>query len=521
DSQLIESPPSKIVSSKALDELKLEPEVKAEVEIEIEIDKQLKILQVEEEANDLWLRLRDGMQLPELDNARIKAQRDWFVKHKDYLQRVMTRAKPILPFILDEIEARGLPTEYALLPIVESAYQTYAYSHGRASGIWQIIPSTGRYLGLTQNWWYDGRRDIHEASKAALKYLDMLAKQFDGNPVLALASYNAGPGKIRSAIRYNKKKKRPTDFWNLTKIRKETRDYVPKLYALKQIFSQPELYGINLLPVSNDPGFEIVTIKQQIDISKAAELADMTLNEFYVLNPAFNHWATPPKGSFKLLLPIGKKATFEENYAKLPASERIKWVRHKIRSGDTLSQIAVKYNTQVSLIKNVNKIKNHQIRAGKYLMVPTSTKSLHNYAKSQASRLARTQNKKRGKQKIMHTVQSGDSFWSIGQKYDVSHKSIAKWNGMAPIDTLSIGHQLVIWDSNKNPKNINKVSFNSNNQSHIKRLRYTVRKGDSVARIADKFNIKVSDIEKWNQIGKYIQPGQKIKLWVDVTSQSI
>lgn len=474
--------------------------------------------------DNIWARLQKGMKLPEVENARIKAQRDWFIKHEDYLQRVILRAKPLLHFILNEIDKRNLPTEYALLPIVESAYQTYAYSHGRASGIWQIIPSTGRYLGLKQNWWYDGRRDLFLSSKAALKYLDILAKQFNDNPVMALASYNAGPGKIRSAIRYNKKKQRPTDFWHLTKIRKETRDYVPKLYALKQIFSNPEKYGISLLDIADEPGFEVVSIKKQIDISKAAELADMSLDDFYLLNPAFNHWATPPKGEHKLLLPTGKKSLFDKNYAQLPASEHIKWVRHKIKNGETLSQIAVNYNTRINLIKSVNKIKNSQIRAGKHLMIPTSTHSLKKYAKSDASRLSKTQNTVRGKNKSIHIVKNGDSLWTIARQHGVSHKSLAKWNGMAPIDTLKLGRKLVIWNSLKVTSHTNArpsfVSFNTA-KNRIRTLRYTVRKGDSVARIADKFNVRISDIKKWNKIGKYIQPGQKIKLLVDVTTQSI
>jgi len=474
--------------------------------------------------DDIWARLSKGMKLPKADNKRIRAQRDWYIKHKDYLQRVMLRAKPLLHYILNEIDKKNLPTELALLPIVESAYQTYAYSHGRASGIWQIIPSTGRYLGLKQDWWYDGRRDLFLSTQAALSYLESLSKQFKGDHVLALAAYNAGPGKIRSAVRHNTKKNRPTNFWHLTKIRSETRDYVPKLYALKQIFSDPEKYGIKLLDIADEPGFEIATIKKQIDISKAAALANMSLNDFYTLNPAFNHWATPPKGEYHFLFPKGKKQVFESNYAKLPTSEHIKWVRHKIKSGETLSQIAVNYNTRIKLIKSVNKIRKNQIRAGKYLMVPTSTQSLHNYGKSSASRLAKTQNTVRGKTKTTHIVKLGDNLWTIARHYGVSHKSLAKWNGMAPIDTLKLGRKLVIWNSKKTSlkqnTHLSLTSFKAR-QSRMSKLRYTVRQGDSVARIANKFNISISDIKKWNKIGKYIQPGQKLKLWVDVTTQSI
>ena len=454
-----------------------------------------------------------------IDNKRVTTQLNWYLKHPGYLQRVMERASMVLPFILDEIEARDLPTELALLPIVESAYQTFAYSHGRASGMWQIIPSTGRFLGLKQNWWYDGRRDIIESTKAALNYLDSLAKQFDGDWELALASYNAGPGKIRSAVRYNKKRKRKTDFWHLTRIRKETKAYVPKLIALKHLFTSPENYGLKLLPIEDAIKYDIVELESQIDLALAAEIAGITINELYQLNPAFNRWATAPKGPHKLLLPKANSEQFKQELAKLPTEKRIKWIRHKIKSGDTLSQISRKYQTTAALIKNVNKIKGTQIRAGKYLMIPTATRSLNTYTMSKNSRLSKIQNTKRKGNKQTHIVRSGQSLWSISRKYGVSTAALAKWNGMAPIDTLRVGQKLVIWSSAT--PTVQRVSLSDTGPNQgLHALRYTVRKGDSLSRIADRFNIRVSDIKRWNKLGKYLQPGQKIKLYVDVTRQS-
>jgi len=470
--------------------------------------------------NNAWTRLQAGMQMDSVMNNRVKVQLDWFLAHRGYLDRVMKRAEPILPFILDVINEKNLPTEMALLPIVESAYQAFAYSHGRASGMWQIIPSTGKYLGLKQNWWYDGRRDIIESTHAATNYLQSLAKQFDGDWELALASYNAGPGKIRSAIRYNKKKGKKTDFWHLTRIRRETRDYVPKLLALKELFANPEKYQLDLLHVEDDHQYEIVELDSQIDLALAADLAGITTEQLYQMNPAFNRWATAPKGPHRLLLPKENTQQFKENLAKLPKSKRINWVRYKIKNGDTLSQIARKYRTSTALIKNVNKIKKSNIRAGKYLLIPTSTKSIQQYSLSKNSRQSKIQNTARSGTKLTHTVKSGDSFWSISRKYNVNSRSVAKWNGMAPIDTLRIGQKLVIWKKTK--AKVQRVSLvgNSGPQQKMHALRYTVRKGDSLSRIADKFNLRVTDIKKWNKVGKYIQPGQKLKLYVDITRQS-
>ena len=496
-------------------ELALEQQRQREAELAAEQAAALELARLQ---NNAWYRLQQGMQMSAVINHRVEAQLKWFLDHPGYLQRVMERARPILPFVLDELEKRNLPTELALLPIVESAYQAFAYSHGRASGMWQIIPSTGRFLGLKQNWWYDGRRDIIESTRAAITYLESLAGQFDGDWELALASYNAGPGRIRGAVRYNKRRNRPTDFWQLTKFRNETRDYVPKMYALRELFANPEKYGLDLVPIDNEVSYEIVDLDGQIDLALAADLAGITVNQLYQLNPAFNRWATAPDGPHRLLLPLGKAEQFKAAVAEIPPSERINWVRHKIRNGETLSHISQKYRTTISLIRDVNNIRGNQIRAGKYLMVPTATRSLNTYSLSAQSRKSAIQNTDRKGTRQEHIVRSGQSLWSISKHYGVTTRALAKWNGMAPIDTLSVGQKLVVWTS---PGQAQPVSFNQARPGNaLHALRYTVRKGDSLYLIADRFNIKVADIKRWNQIGKYLQPGQKLKLYVDITSQS-
>jgi membrane-bound lytic murein transglycosylase D len=468
-----------------------------------------------------WYRLRQGMQLDSVDNSRVQAQLNWYLEHRAYLTRVMERAAPILPFILIELEKENLPTELALLPIVESAYQAFAYSTGRASGLWQIIPSTGKHLGLKQNWWYDGRRDIIESTRAAIRYLVSLSGQFDGDWQLALASYNAGPGRIRAAIRHNKKKNLPIDFWHLTKIHKETTDYVPKLLALKELFGNPEKYELELFPVDNKHSYALVELDEQLDLALAADLAGLTINELYQLNPAFNRWATAPKGPHRLLLPLDKAESFKVALQAVPIEKRINWVRHKIKTGENLGSISRRYQSTIALIKSVNNIKGSQIRAGKYLMVPTATKSLKTYTMSKNERLNKIQNKTRSGTKKAHFVRSGQSLWTISRNYGVTTAALAKWNGMAPIDTLRIGQKLIVW-TKRAPKaqQVSVSSTTTGPTKTVRALRYTIRKGDSLSRIADRFNILVSDIKRWNKIGKYIQPGQKLKLYVDITKQS-
>jgi len=466
-----------------------------------------------------WYRLQRGMSLPDVNNKRVTNQLNWYLKNRGYLERVMQRAGPLLPFVLDELDKKNMPSELALLPVVESAYQTFAYSPGRASGLWQIIPPTGRFLGLKQNWWYDGRRDIIESTRAAIRYLDGLAKEFNGDWELALASYNAGPGKVRSAVRYNKKKNRPTDYWNLSRLRKETKDYVPKLYALKEIFGNPGLYGLEIKPVSNELSYEIIELDGQIDLALAADLAGITINQLYQLNPAFNRWATAPNGPHRLLLPKNKSQQFKLALQQVPPEKRINWVRHKIKTGETLSQISRRYRTTTALIKKVNKIRGSQIRAGKYLTIPTATKSLNSYKLSASVRKNKIQNTPRSGNKHVHIVRSGQSLWSISRSYGVTTTALAKWNGMAPIDTLSVGQKLVIWT--KKAVEVQRVSYiETSPVENLYALRYTIRKGDSLSRIADRFNVSVANIKRWNKIGKYLQPGQKIKLYIDLTRQS-
>ena len=467
----------------------------------------------------LWTRIRDGFSLEtDMDQRRLKTEIAWFARHPEYMDRVMKRAEPFLYYILQETEKRNIPTELVLLPIVESAFQPFAYSHGRAAGIWQFIPSTGKLYGLKQNWWYDGRRDVYESTQAALRYLENLNKLFKGNWMHALAAYNSGPGNVQKAIRYNKRRGRPTDFWHL-KLPMETRTYVPKLLALKEIVSNPEKYDISLRCIPYAPGFKQVDAGSQIDLALAADIADVDLDTLYRYNPAFNHWSTPPSGPHKLLLPSEAADRFNENIASIPEEKRVRWKRHKIKQDETLSHIALKYNTTVAQLRKVNKLRpNRSIRAGKYLLIPVASKNLKEYALSAPQRKHKTQSIVRGNGKrIQHTVRSGESFWVIARKYGVGMHQLAKWNGMAIRDKLREGQKIVVW-TKPGKTSGSRVSQRSDT---IRRVTHTVRNGDSLSRIASRYRVSVNDLHRWNTIkGKYLHPGQKIKVLVDVTRQT-
>lgn len=464
---------------------------------------------------DLWEVLRADFGLPlQTDNPRIQVQRNWYIKHPKYLQRVTERATRYAWYIQQALQNRDMPAEIALLPIVESAYDPFAYSHGRAAGLWQFIPATGKRFGLTQNWWYDGRRDVIDSTRAALDYLQYLHKRFKGDWLLALAAYNSGEGTVIKAQRHNRKRGKPTGFWDL-KLPRETRAYVPKLIALGQLVRDPADYDIELDPVPNEPYFEIVDTAGQIDLAVAADLAGIDLETLYRLNPGFNQWATAPKGPHRLLVPAQATATFRQAIAQLPSEKRIQWERVKVRKGDTLSHIAKRYRTTVDVLKTANQLRGSTVRAGKYLMVPVSSQAQESYKLSAAQRLQRKQNSSRKGYKTRHVVRNGDTLWDLSREYKVGVRSLASWNGMAPGDPLRVGRTLVVWTKQLSSKSLHPGA-------RVRPVHYTVRKGDSLSRIANRFNVTVADLRKWNTLpkGKYLKPGQHIKLYVDVTRQT-
>ncbi|MBN4080635.1 LysM peptidoglycan-binding domain-containing protein [Beggiatoa alba] len=481
---------------------------------------------VNREPDDVWQRLRNTFSLPAQKNPRLDQQLKWYARHPEYMKRVSKRAAPYLHYIVETAEAMHIPSEIALLPIVESAFKPFAYSHGRASGIWQFIPATGKRFGLKQNWWYDGRRDVYASTIAAYKLLTRLQKQFKGDWLLALAAYNSGERKIHRAIRKNKRQGKPTDFWHL-KLPAETRAYVPKLLALKRIIADPEKYNIQLTKIENTPYFEKVDIQSQIDLARVADLSTLPLDEVYKLNPAFNRWATSPTGPHYILLPIKQATIFKQKLVSLPPEQRIRWIRHKIRKGETISNIADKYNTSIASIKRVNRMRKNLLRTGRSLTIPVASRSLRSYKYSAKQRLKSQQNIPRKGIKMSHIIRQGDTFWSLSRQHKVSIRALAKWNGMAPRDTLKPGQKLIIWSRTGRTAAYNDHApgkvYIPKPRNILQRIAYRVRHGDSLGKIANKFKVSIRQLLRWNKRlrnKKYIQPGQRVTLYVDVTRQT-
>jgi membrane-bound lytic murein transglycosylase D len=358
---------------------------------------------------------------------------------------------------------------------------------------------------------------VFAATQAAASFLKNLGEQFDNNWLYALAAYNAGPGNVRKAIKRNLERGKPTDFWHLD-LPSETRQYVPRLLALREIFIHPEEHGIALTHISNTAHVEPVDTGGQIDLAVAAQMAGLSIDELYQLNPGYNRWATAPKGPHRLLLPAENVENFRIALADLPPEQRLTWQRHKIKTGETLGHIAQKFKVSVSMLREINNLRGNNIRAGKHLLVPTSRKKESDYTLSASNRLAQKQASGKG-QRVEHTILPGDTLWDLSRSYGVGVHKLAKWNGLATRDALRPGKKLVLWLPEKRAS----TKQSSLSAQATRTIRYTVRRGDSLSGIAQRFNIRVADLKRWNRDltgRRYLQPGQKLKLHIDVRQQS-
>lgn len=458
--------------------------------------------------SDLFERIRAGFALEDVDHPSVDKEERWFASHPAYLDRTFKRGERYLYHIVNEIEARKLPMELALLPVVESAFNPVAYSRARASGLWQFIPDTGRRYGLKQNWYYDGRRDVLAATTAALDYLEFLAAEFNGDWLLAVAAYNAGEANVARAIRRNLEAGKPTDFFSL-RLPPETRAYVPKLLAIRRIVANPAAHGLEFAPIPNEPFFEKVDIDGQIDLNVAAELAGISKEELLALNPAFNHWVTDPDGPYYLLIPVAHAARFAEALKELPPEQRVRVVHHRVRKGDTLSAIASRYGVSVAAIRQANNIRGSIIYPGQDLLITAAPpRAGTRTATMTASTQARAGTAAHGATR-RYVVRRGDTLWSIARAHGTTAQRLAAINGISLNGTLAVGQQLIL------PETARLAAADTSSISQA--ITYVVRSGDTLSRIAHRFRVALNDLLGWNDLepNSIIRPGQKLVMYVD------
>jgi membrane-bound lytic murein transglycosylase D len=385
--------------------------------------------------DDLWERIRRGFAVQDLDSALVREKTAQYAASPAYLQRIFDRSRLYLYHIVEEIEKRGLPTELALLPMVESAFNPMAYSRAHASGLWQFIPGTGKRYDLAQNWWYDGRRDIVDSTAAALEYLTRLY-DMHGDWQLALASYNWGENAVTRAITKNKAAKLPTDYAHLS-MPAETRHYIPKLQALKNIIRDPKPFGIDLGPLPNQPYFTTVDKVMDIDVQLAAKLAEMPVEEFMALNPGFSRPLIRAASTPRIVLPADKIEVFHANLEKHEKS-LVSWKIYHPKKGDTLESIAKKHGLALAQLKEVNGIAARTQTVPSLLVVPVSgaaTGSMRRLPIMYAPPIPiRTR-------RVFHIIKTGDTFAAVAKRYGVSIDDLKRWNpgsGMTPGKKLAV-----------------------------------------------------------------------------------
>jgi membrane-bound lytic murein transglycosylase D len=462
---------------------------------------------------DLFDRIREGFALSDVRHPSVEREVAWYANHPDYLDRTFRRSERYLHYIVEELEARDMPLELALLPIVESAYNPVAYSRARAAGLWQFIPGTGLHYGLKQNWYYDGRRDVIESTRAALDYLTFLVNEFDGDWLLAIAAYNTGEANVARKIEINRRANKPTDFFSLA-LPRETRAYVPKLLAMRRIVANPRAHNLQFAPIPDRPYFAVVHTGGQIQLDVAQEIAGLTEEEFLALNPGFKHGVTDPEGPHRLLVPVEHRARLTAGLASLPPSERVRVVSHRVRPGENLGTIARRYDVSVESLRTANRLKGNTIRAGQDLVItaypdrvavrttttPRPTESVASAAPAQPQ------------QSRSHTVKRGDTLWGIAQLHGVSPGALAAQNDIGTNTTLTIGKTLEI------PATATLAATGSTAASP-QQVTYTVKRGDTLSGIARAFRVAIADLLSWNSLASanQLKPGQKLIMYVDDT----
>jgi membrane-bound lytic murein transglycosylase D len=483
---------------------------------------------------DLLDRVRAGYALPDVQHYAVDREIASYQQRPDFLDRTFRRGSRYLYYIVGEIEKRGLPLELALLPVVESAFNPVAYSRSRAAGLWQFIPSTGKHYGLTQNWWIDERRDVIRATDAALTYLQYLSQYFNGDWYLAIAAYNGGEGTVSRAVQRNADAGRPTDFFSL-ELRAETRDYVPKLLAISRIVANPDAYGLQFAPIPNQPYFGVVDPGRQVHLGEAADMAGISRDDMFALNPAFNRMSTPPHGPHRLLLPVDRVEPYQAALAakdgvqQLAAAEPIAVApppdtEHRVQRGDTLTSISRQYGVSVDTLRAANNLRNSTIHPGETLVVPGvpasapeqgTTATVAEARPDIANQLPERQSSAAPARPRTYTVKRGDTLWGVANKHGVTVPDLAAANGMSSKSQLTAGAKLKIPGGSAGGGRGGEAVA-----SESSRITYRVRRGDTLSEIAERFDVSVRQLMTWNQLRQSasLRAGQRLVVYTDPRS---
>ena len=388
-------------------------------------------------------------------------------------------------YVVQELEAANLPVELALVPFIESNYDPFSISSSGAVGLWQFMPKTGRLFNLDKSWWTEDRHDPFRSTHAAISYFKYLLERFDQDIYLALAAYNAGPTFLDRQIRKNKRRGLESDFWSLN-LSNQTSNYVPKYIAMKELIFNSEKYGINLPSIPVEPVVKKIKIPGQVEIITLSEYLDIKPELVYKLNAGYTKWASAPTDESIFYIPIEKDYLLDSPDNPFDNVNNINWISHVIERGDSLWKLAIKYDTEVGIIKQINYMNGEMLSIGKTLLIPLSKTKTNNFIPYE-----------------MHIVSEGDTLWEIGIKYNIDIDDLAKMNSLNKSSYLQLGQQLTI--GNKN--------IHRNMDSKKRTILYSVKQGDNLYKISDLFDVSIKSIKNINNFeNSDLMPGQIIKI---------
>ncbi len=452
--------------------------------------------------NTVWDHIRAGFSLPQTSNPAVDSQIRFYTSNKAYFYKVTQQSEPFLHYVVSEMEANGMPMELALLPFIESSYNPTAASSSNA-GMWQFGDATGRNFGLKQNSWYDGRKDVVASTDAAIRLLKKLYTKFDNDWLLAVAAYNAGDGTIQQAIEKNRRAGKPTDFWSLP-LNKTTQGYIPQLLALSKIVADPNVYDFKLYPIADVPYFVKINVDSQVNLADAARSSSLDVALLKKLNSGYKGWLTDPTEPRQLLVPVDSAASFKLQLDSLPIASNQKWQEHLVKKGDTLDAIAKKYGASAAQIKAVNHIKSANLNVGQRVQIPLlpAGETPINSApeKSVAEQATPTE------KPDYYLVKSGDNLWSIAKSQNMTVDALTQLNNMTTKSALKPGQKLLV-----------AAQATTGNPNQSRKLNYTIKSGDTLGKIAAKYDVSVKQIMAWNKIKDEtnIRPDQELIVLVD------
>ncbi|AWH89704.1 murein transglycosylase D [Limnobaculum parvum] len=456
---------------------------------------------------ELWQVVSEGLEMSIPDNERIREQKEYYLNNISYLQNVTLRAEPYMYLIISQIKERHLPMELVLLPIVESAFNPHATSSASAAGIWQFIPTTGRYYGLKQDKWYDGRRDVTESTTAALDMLERLNITFEGDWLQAIAAYNCGEGRVMRAIKENEAQGLPTDYWSLN-LPRETQLYVPKLLALSDMVKHNKRYALSLPSSNIDRALTRVEVGQQIELAQVAKMSGVPLTKLQTYNAGYKHNVTSPDGPHVIMLPASNAKQLEESLSNGDIN-LVNWGEHKVVNGETIEVLARRYGITPDSIRQANNL-TAQVSAGQVITLPISSEYINQIA-TQQTQIASSNS--RSVPKVKYTVRAGDTLASIAKRQNIKSSDIQSWNNLGRNSKLKTGQSLQLVSNATGSKTSNTKSNGAKNNNSS--ITYRIRKGDSLASIAKRHNVNINDVLKWNNkvTTNRLQPGNTLTLY--------